>query len=380
MRAMSGAHGARLLKADALGRVERVVTADGSVRVRRVACGGRIPGSGLVARALLARERRALAALEGLAGVPRALGGRAGVLERTWIEGAPLSAAEELPADFFDRLDELVRALHARGVCHNDLHKEQNVLVAAGGWPALLDFQLASVHRRGSRVFVSRARDDLRHVEKHRRRYTRDGRGPAGGAASTGGGPRPGPLADGARVAPRGEAGVRIRHPAYPEDTRRRAAPVQPRSVAALDATAPMKSLLALVLLIGAAPALAQVTQRVSVSSAGLQGNEWSVGSVISADGRFVAFSSLADNLVPGDTNGVEDVFVRDRLSGTTERASVSSGGVEQCNGNSSVGLAISSDGRFVAFTSPANNLVPGDTNLQPDVFVRDRTAGRRSA
>jgi hypothetical protein len=137
-----------------------------------------------------------------------------------------------------------------------------------------------------------------------------------------------------------------------------------------------MKSLLALVLLIGAAPALAQVTQRVSVSNAGLQGNEWSVGSAISADGRFVAFSSLADNLVPGDTNGVEDVFVRDRLSGTTERASVSSGGVEQLNGNSSVGLAISSDGRFVAFTSPANNLVPGDTNLQPDVFVRDRTAG----
>jgi len=188
MRAMSETHGAELLKADALGRVERVVTADGSVRVRRVACGGRIPGSGLVARALLARERRALAALEGLAGVPRALGGRAGVLERSWIEGAPLSAAEELPADFFDRLDELVRALHARGVCHNDLHKEQNVLVAADGWPALLDFQLASVHRRGSRVFVSRARDDLRHVEKHRRRYTREGRGPAGGTASTGGG------------------------------------------------------------------------------------------------------------------------------------------------------------------------------------------------
>ena len=178
----------RVLKADALGRVERVVLPDGSLRVRRVACGGSIPGSRFVARRLLARERRALEALENMEGAPRLLAVEPGILERSWIEGAPLSHAEALPEDFFDRLDDLVRALHARGVCHNDLHKEQNVLVAADGWPALLDFQLASVHRRGSRAFASRARDDLRHVEKHRRRYTRDGRGPDGSEPSRGSG------------------------------------------------------------------------------------------------------------------------------------------------------------------------------------------------
>jgi len=185
---MSGAHVDQVLKADALGRVERIVAADGSVRVRRVACGGRIPGSRFVARRLLARERRALRVLEDLEGVPELIEAAPGILERSWIEGTPLSRAESLPEDFFDRLDDLVRALHARGVCHNDLHKEQNVLVAADGWPALVDFQLASVHAPGSRVGASRARDDLRHVEKHRRRYTRDGRGPQGVLESRGAG------------------------------------------------------------------------------------------------------------------------------------------------------------------------------------------------
>ncbi|MFN0009715.1 MAG: serine/threonine protein kinase [Planctomycetota bacterium] len=185
---MSGAHVDLVLKADALGRVERVVAPDGSVRVRRVACGGTILGSRFVARRLLAREERALRLLEGLEGVPRLLEVAPGILERSWIEGTPLSRTESLPQDFFDRLDDLVRALHARGVCHNDLHKEQNVLVAADGWPALLDFQLASIHRPGSRAGTSRARDDLRHVEKHRRRYTRDGRGPAGVPESRGAG------------------------------------------------------------------------------------------------------------------------------------------------------------------------------------------------
>jgi len=185
---MSGAHVDLVLKSDALGRVERVVAADGSVRVRRVACGGGIPGSRFVARRLLARERRALETLAGVAGVPRILEIAPGILERSWIEGAPLSRAEALPEDFFDRLDDLVREIHARGVCHNDLHKEQNVLVAADGWPALLDFQLASVHRPGSRFLASRALDDLRHVEKHRRRYTRDGRGPRGILVSCGAG------------------------------------------------------------------------------------------------------------------------------------------------------------------------------------------------
>jgi RIO-like serine/threonine protein kinase len=211
---MSGAHVDLVLKADALGRVERVVGADGTVRVRRVACGGTIPGSRFVARRLLAREEKALRVLDGFEGVPRLIETAPGTLERSWIEGAPLSRAESLPEDFFDRLDDLVRALHARGVCHNDLHKEQNVLVAADGWPALLDFQLASVHRSGSSVFASRARDDLRHVEKHRRRYTRDGRGPAAALESRGAG-------HGIRRSPTAYVWRRTVKPAYVFVTRR---------------------------------------------------------------------------------------------------------------------------------------------------------------
>ena len=116
------------------------------------------------------------------------------------------------------------------------------------------------------------------------------------------------------------------------------------------------------------------LTERVSVNRAGEQGNDVAYGSALSADGRFVAFQSLAADLVPGDTNGTWDVFVRDRLAGATERISVSSASAQ---GNlSSVGPALSADGRFVAFQSLAANLVPGDTNATWDVFVRDRLAG----
>src|SRR6185369_15379253 len=99
----------------------------------------------------------------------------------------------------------------------------------------------------------------------------------------------------------------------------------------------------------------------VSVDSGGAQGNNVSRFPSISADGRFVAFDSAATNLVAGDTNGFVDVFVRDRQSGTTERVSVDSGGVQ---GNVSIyAPSISADGRYVAFWSAAMNLVPGDTN-----------------
>jgi Tol biopolymer transport system component len=115
-------------------------------------------------------------------------------------------------------------------------------------------------------------------------------------------------------------------------------------------------------------------TERVSVSSSGGQGNNESGYPSISADGRFVAFQSYASNLVPGDTNGRADVFVRDRQLETTERVSLSSSG-EQGNSESWY-LSISADGRFVAFQSSASNLVPGDTNVDHDVFVRDRQLG----
>ena len=122
---------------------------------------------------------------------------------------------------------------------------------------------------------------------------------------------------------------------------------------------------------------LAQTTTRVSVNSSGAQANGVSGNPVLSANERYVAFQSLATNLVPGDTNGVGDVFVRDLLAGTTTRASVDSAGV-QGNGASSTLLApaISADGRYVAFSSVATNLVTGDTNATYDVFVRDFQTG----
>jgi hypothetical protein len=114
-------------------------------------------------------------------------------------------------------------------------------------------------------------------------------------------------------------------------------------------------------------------TTRVSVASGGAQANFVSFAPAISADGRYVAFQSGASNLVPGDGNGWDDVFVHDMQSGTTTRVSVSSGGAE---GNDiSSQPAISSDGRFIAFHSYASTLVSGDTNATPDIFVHDRSS-----
>ena len=115
------------------------------------------------------------------------------------------------------------------------------------------------------------------------------------------------------------------------------------------------------------------VTTRVSVADDGAQANGKSSLPAISANGRYVAFTSGATNLVPDDTNGDFDVFVRDRRNGTTRLVSVSSTGVQ---GNlTSQSPSISSDGRFVAFWSDSSNLVPGDTNDDADVFVRDLQA-----
>ena len=118
------------------------------------------------------------------------------------------------------------------------------------------------------------------------------------------------------------------------------------------------------------------LTTLVSVSSSGTQATIHSARyASISAHGRYVAFQSHADDLVSGDTNGRTDVFVHDRLSGETSRVSVSSGGVE---GNAdSVIPSISGDGRYVAFFGYANNLVQGDTNGNQDAFVHDRETGQ---
>ena len=130
------------------------------------------------------------------------------------------------------------------------------------------------------------------------------------------------------------------------------------------------------------APALARggpATERVSVGSSaqgGAQGLSGSFAPSISADGRYVAFQSYAGNLVAGDGNPFQDVFVRDRRTGVTEIVSRSTTGTAG-NGDS-ISPSISGDGRYVAFASAATNLLPPgqDTNSSWDVFVRDRLTG----
>jgi Tol biopolymer transport system component len=97
-------------------------------------------------------------------------------------------------------------------------------------------------------------------------------------------------------------------------------------------------------------------------------------GAAISRDARFVAFDSVSTNLVPNDTNGASDVFVRDRRRGTIERVSVSSTGA-QANGSSGL-PSVSEDGRFVAFGSSATNLVPGVTTDATRIYLHDRLTG----
>src|SRR5262245_62648434 len=112
-----------------------------------------------------------------------------------------------------------------------------------------------------------------------------------------------------------------------------------------------------------AAAAHAQGTTRISngVAGANSDGASWVDGNALSADGRVVAFTSDATNLVAGDTNGCQDAFVFDRDSSTTTRVNVDSLGAQTSTTDGITGLSMSADGRFVAFGSDAANLVAGD-------------------
>lgn len=124
-----------------------------------------------------------------------------------------------------------------------------------------------------------------------------------------------------------------------------------------------------------AAPA---ATVRVSTATSGAQANGRSTAVAVTPNGRFVVFDSTASNLVPGDTNGRADVFVRNRLTGRTSRVSVGRDG-RQANG-ASFGESITPDGRFVVLISAATNLTgTPDRNGEADVFVRDRARGTTS-
>ncbi len=118
----------------------------------------------------------------------------------------------------------------------------------------------------------------------------------------------------------------------------------------------------------------AGTTIRVSLNKNGVEANGACSDPAISADGRFVGFQSLADNLdlVSADTNGAHDYFLHDRQTGVTERVSLDENDAEGQGDGASSPMGINEDGRFIVFTSNANNLVPGDSGFA-DVFVRAR-------
>jgi Tol biopolymer transport system component len=114
-----------------------------------------------------------------------------------------------------------------------------------------------------------------------------------------------------------------------------------------------------------------RTTERVSVDPGGAPGDGYSGDPSISADGRFISFRSFATNLVPGGSNGYIHVYLRDQFTGPTTRCSVSSAGAQGIGDSNA--SSVSADGRFVAFESTAINLIAGDTNGCEDVFLRDR-------
>ncbi len=169
----------QVLKLDSFGRVELIQTASGK-QVRRVACGGKIPGSAVAARVLARREQRILRRLAHLPGLPRALGSdEQGCFHRSYIEGVPLYEAGALDSGYFDRLFILLDALHGAGVAHNDLAKEANIIVTPELTPALVDFQIALYFPSSSgplrrRLCAMLRREDRRHLLKQKRIHRPD--------------------------------------------------------------------------------------------------------------------------------------------------------------------------------------------------------------
>lgn len=124
-----------------------------------------------VARRLLAREARALAVLESLDGVPDLHHVSAKTLERHFVDGRPMQDGKPTDLAYFHAASKLLRQLHRHGVAHNDLAKEPNFLVTRSGKPAIIDFQLSSYAPRRGRLFRLLAREDIRHLLKHKRTY-----------------------------------------------------------------------------------------------------------------------------------------------------------------------------------------------------------------
>lgn len=162
----------QLLKKDLFGEVRREITG-AEPRIVRDASAAR-PWLRWLARWLLRREARVLAAVAELDGVPDLIAVHHDRLERQYIEGTPMHHARPHEAEYFRHALRLLRQLHACDVVHNDLAKEPNLLVTPEGEPTFIDFQLALHAPRRGRLFRVLAHDDLRHVLKHKRTYCPD--------------------------------------------------------------------------------------------------------------------------------------------------------------------------------------------------------------
>jgi RIO-like serine/threonine protein kinase len=157
------------LKKDLFGTVRLIEGAPRPTVVRDTRSAARLLA--WLARGLARREARALQRLGYLPGTPRLLGFDGRVLQREWLPGEPMQRARPGDARYYRDALALLRRIHRAGVTHNDLAKETNWLVTETGGPALVDFQLAVVHRRRGRLFRGLAREDLRHLLKHKRTY-----------------------------------------------------------------------------------------------------------------------------------------------------------------------------------------------------------------
>jgi len=161
-----------LLKCDELGRVEKTER-HGVCAIRRDVDAARWWARAFARRAA-AREARALAKLDGLDGVPALLGWDGHELLRGYIAGAPMQQARPCDRAYYREALRLLARVHRRGIVHNDLAKEPNWLVDVDGRPALVDFQIAWTRGKRGALFRALAREDLRHLLKHKRTYCAD--------------------------------------------------------------------------------------------------------------------------------------------------------------------------------------------------------------
>lgn len=159
----------RVLKKDVFGEIRLKTTSEGACIERDVR--GASPWIRWLARRLLQREARAMAALDGVDGIPELVSVRRDTLKRVFLPGAPMHLARPRDPAFFRKALRLLRQLHRNGVVHNDLAKEPNVLVQDDGTPAFVDFQLAWFTANRGRLFRGLAYEDLRHLLKHKRSY-----------------------------------------------------------------------------------------------------------------------------------------------------------------------------------------------------------------